>query len=204
MGDTPTENLLKRHQHWLLAILSAFLLFLQLPECKPLSIGLGRDGTIFHCTHAGNRLEIRILDRLCNGVSVFRRSAPRYCTALSVREHLRYDDRLSAPCRLYGSLFCCFCRPNEVCAGAFRCAVSLSRLRAIWTALEWVRSWLITGFPWGSIGYSQWNNLIGIQVASVVGVHGISFVIVLLNAGIATVLSNRNQWRQEIRAVVLP
>ena len=74
----------------------------------------------------------------------------------------------------------------------------------IWTALEWVRSWLITGFPWGSIGYSQWNNLIGIQVASVVGVHGISFVIVLFNAGIATVLSNRNQWRHEIRAVVLP
>ena len=74
----------------------------------------------------------------------------------------------------------------------------------IWTALEWVRSWLITGFPWGSIGYSQWNNLLGIQVASVVGVHGISFVIVLFNAGIATVLRNYQQWRQEIRAVVLP
>ena len=74
----------------------------------------------------------------------------------------------------------------------------------IWTALEWVRSWLITGFPWGSIGYSQWNNLPGIQIASVVGVHGISFVIVLFNAGIATLLANRHQWQQEIRAVVLP
>ena len=74
----------------------------------------------------------------------------------------------------------------------------------IWTALEWVRSWMITGFPWGSIGYSQWNNLPGIQVASLFSVHGISFVIVLFNAGIATVLCNRNQWRQEIRALVLP
>ena len=74
----------------------------------------------------------------------------------------------------------------------------------IWTALEWVRSWMITGFPWGSIGYSQWKNLLGIQVASIIGVHGISFVIVLFNAGIATLLSNRQQWRQEIRAVVLP
>ena len=74
----------------------------------------------------------------------------------------------------------------------------------IWTALEWVRSWMITGFPWGSIGYSQWNNLPGIQIASVVGVHGISFVIVLFNAGLATLLLNRHQWQQELRAVVLP
>ncbi len=74
---------------------------------------------------------------------------------------------------------------------------------SIWTALEWVRSWMITGFPWGSIGYSQWNNLQGIQIASLVGVHGISFVIVLFNASIATLLCNHHQWRQEIRAVIL-
>ena len=63
---------------------------------------------------------------------------------------------------------------------------------------------MITGFPWGSIGYSQWNNLLGIQIASLVGVHGISFVIVLFNAGIATLLCNRHRWRQEIWGVVLP
>ena len=74
----------------------------------------------------------------------------------------------------------------------------------IWTALEWVRSWMITGFPWGSIGYSQWNNLIGIQASSLVGVHGISFIIVLFNAGIATVLMNRQQWQREIRAMIVP
>ena len=74
----------------------------------------------------------------------------------------------------------------------------------IWTALEWVRSWMLTGFPWGSIGYSQWNNLLGIQIASLVGVHGISFVIVLFNTSIATLLCNRHRWRQEIWGVVLP
>ena len=74
----------------------------------------------------------------------------------------------------------------------------------IWTALEWVRSWLLTGFPWGSIGYSQWNNLLGIQVASIISVHGISFIIVLFNASIATVLCKRQQWRREVRTVVLP
>ena len=46
--------------------------------------------------------------------------------------------------------------------------------------------------------------MLGIQIASLVGVHGISFVIVLFNAGIATVLCNRHRWRQEIPALVLP
>ncbi len=62
----------------------------------------------------------------------------------------------------------------------------------------------MTGFPWGSIGYSQWNNLVGIQAASLIGIHGISFIIVLFNAGIATVLINRHAWRREIRAIILP
>ena len=74
----------------------------------------------------------------------------------------------------------------------------------IWTALEWVRSWMVTGFPWGSMGYSQWNNVHGIQIASLVGVHGISFVIVFFNAGIASLLCNRHRWRQEIPTLVLP
>lgn len=75
---------------------------------------------------------------------------------------------------------------------------------ALWTTLEWVRSWMITGFPWGSIGYSQWNNPIGIQIADLVGVHGISFIIVLFNASIALLITNRHQWRQELRVLVLP
>ena len=59
---------------------------------------------------------------------------------------------------------------------------------AIWTGLEWVRSWFLTGFPWGSMGYTQWNNLPAIQIASITGVHGVSFIIVLLNATIADVI----------------
>ena len=70
----------------------------------------------------------------------------------------------------------------------------------IWTALEWVRSWMLSGFPWGSIGYSQWNNLPGMQIASLFGVHGVSFVIVLFNAGIATLIRDRRR----IPAMVVP
>ena len=59
---------------------------------------------------------------------------------------------------------------------------------AIWTGLEWVRSWFLTGFPWGSMGYTQWNNLPAIQIASFTGVHGVSFIVVLLNATIADII----------------
>ncbi|MDE0084351.1 MAG: apolipoprotein N-acyltransferase [Candidatus Poribacteria bacterium] len=75
---------------------------------------------------------------------------------------------------------------------------------AIWVSLEWVRSWLLTGFPWGNIGYSQWKYLPGIQIASLTGVYGISFVIVFFNAGIATLIRNRNEWRKELVAIIVP
>ena len=74
----------------------------------------------------------------------------------------------------------------------------------IWTGLEWIRSWLLTGFPWGSMGYTQWNNLPAIQIASITGVHGVSFIVVLFNAAIADVIISYRNWRREIRAIVLP
>ena len=67
---------------------------------------------------------------------------------------------------------------------------------AIWTGLEWVCSWMVTGFPWGSMGYTQWNNLPAIQIASITGVHGVSFIIVLLNATIADVLRTYLAWKK--------
>jgi apolipoprotein N-acyltransferase len=73
-----------------------------------------------------------------------------------------------------------------------------------WTALEWVRGWLMTGFPWGSIGYTQWNNLPAIQVASLTGVYGVGFVIVLFNAAIALLLRGYPNWGREARAMILP
>lgn len=67
---------------------------------------------------------------------------------------------------------------------------------AIWTGLEWVCSWMVTGFPWGSMGYTQWNNLPAIQIASITGVHGVSFIIVLLNATIVDVLRTYLAWKK--------
>lgn len=56
----------------------------------------------------------------------------------------------------------------------------------IWTVLEWLRSLGPLGFTWGGLGYSQYRFLPLIQIASVTGVYGITFIIVLTNTLIAS------------------
>ncbi len=57
----------------------------------------------------------------------------------------------------------------------------------LWTGLEWVRTWLFTGFPWGILGYSQAENRWIVQIADMTGVLGISFLLVLCSAVIAQI-----------------
>ena len=74
----------------------------------------------------------------------------------------------------------------------------------IWVSLEWLRGWFLTGFPWGNIGYTQWNFPAGIQIASLSGVYGVSFVIVFFNAGIASLIRRRKRWKEELASVIVP
>ncbi len=53
---------------------------------------------------------------------------------------------------------------------------------ALWTLLEWVRSWLFTGFPWLSLGYSQTDSPLA-GMAPYLGVFGVSWA-VMLSAGL--------------------
>ncbi len=54
----------------------------------------------------------------------------------------------------------------------------------IWVALEYIRSFIFSGFPWGLIGYSQFDRLQLIQISDIFGVYGVSFLIVFANASI--------------------
>ncbi|MBI4745793.1 MAG: apolipoprotein N-acyltransferase, partial [Deltaproteobacteria bacterium] len=58
----------------------------------------------------------------------------------------------------------------------------------VWVSLELLTTYFLTGFPWGVLGYTQYLNLPVIQIADVTGVYGISFVIVVVNAGIYRVI----------------
>jgi apolipoprotein N-acyltransferase len=63
----------------------------------------------------------------------------------------------------------------------------------LWTLGEWVRSWIFTGFPWLSIGYSQTNSSLH-GYAPIFGVFGISFLTILSSTIIVTLfLSNRKR-----------
>ncbi len=59
----------------------------------------------------------------------------------------------------------------------------------LWVSLEYVRSFFLTGFPWATLGYSQYMNLPFIQVADITGVYGISFLILLVNSAIYDFIS---------------
>lgn len=54
-----------------------------------------------------------------------------------------------------------------------------------WTGLEFIRSFLLSGLPWGFLGYSQFKNLPLIQMVDIFGVYGISFLIVSVNVGVS-------------------
>lgn len=52
----------------------------------------------------------------------------------------------------------------------------------LWTCLEYLKSNLLTGFPWENLAYSQYLNTPLIQIADITGIYGISFMLVFINA----------------------
>ncbi len=55
-----------------------------------------------------------------------------------------------------------------------------------WTALEYLRTYLFTGFPWNLLGTSQVRHLPLIQISDLTGVYGVGFLLVLVNTAIAS------------------
>ncbi len=62
---------------------------------------------------------------------------------------------------------------------------------SIWVILEFIRSHLFTGFPWALLGYSQYLNLPFIQIADITGAWGVSFLVMLVNVGLYSVIGYR-------------
>jgi len=51
----------------------------------------------------------------------------------------------------------------------------------LWVALEYLRGVGVLGFPWFLAGHSQYRFLPLIQIADLTGVHGISFIVLMVN-----------------------
>ncbi len=72
----------------------------------------------------------------------------------------------------------------------------------VWMATELLRNYLFSGFPWANLGYSQTRNLWFSQVASLVGVYGIAFVVALVNGALFEAWRAWRQKRPMPRALV--
>ena len=70
----------------------------------------------------------------------------------------------------------------------------------LWVAFEYIRAHLFTGFPWELIGYSQYRILPVIQIADVLGVYGVSWLVAMGNCIVFLIyLSLSGQkWREHM------
>jgi len=50
-----------------------------------------------------------------------------------------------------------------------------------WVLFEWVRSWIFTGLPWNLIGYAFSFSDILIQPLSIIGIYGLSFIVIYIS-----------------------
>ncbi len=75
---------------------------------------------------------------------------------------------------------------------------------AAWLLVEWLRGWLVSGFSWMSLGLSQTDTWLR-GFAPVIGMHGISLLL-LLGAGalVTLLLGTRRERLQALAVLALP
>lgn len=73
----------------------------------------------------------------------------------------------------------------------------------LWSCLEYGKSHLFTGFPWENLAYSQYLNRTFIQMTDITGIYGISFIIVLVNAIIFDILSEKPKGKRVIGKIAI-
>ena len=71
-----------------------------------------------------------------------------------------------------------------------------------WTLAEWLRGWLLTGFPWLALGYSQAPPSPLAGYAPLLGVYGVGYVSALLAALLAALLI-RPSWRSALIILII-
>jgi apolipoprotein N-acyltransferase len=79
---------------------------------------------------------------------------------------------------LYFALFALLARYMLL---AYPAAVSLWLLPALWVGTDWLRGVFLTGFPWMDLGYALYKVPYLIQIADLVGHHGVTFLVVFVN-----------------------
>ena len=73
-----------------------------------------------------------------------------------------------------------------------------------WVFIEWLRGWVLTGFPWLALGYAQIDSLYA-GWAPVLGVYGVSFMLMVSTSAVIVALMTSGVQRViGLAAIVLP
>ncbi|HEX7952675.1 MAG TPA: apolipoprotein N-acyltransferase [Burkholderiales bacterium] len=70
---------------------------------------------------------------------------------------------------------------------------------ALWALAEWLRSWLLSGFPWLSLGYSQVPSSPLAGYAPVLGVFGVSLMGAIVAGALACAVAALLRWSAPVR-----
>lgn len=70
----------------------------------------------------------------------------------------------------------------------------------IWTGLEYVRAYLLTGFSWYYLGHTQYRWLSLIQISDIVGAYGVTFVVAIVSGAISEYvpLTRLKRWKLDV------
>ena len=71
----------------------------------------------------------------------------------------------------------------------------------VWLTTELGRMWLLGGFPWELLGYSQTSVLPVAQLASLFGVHGVTLLVVFINSAVALAMVGPRSYRVRVLPV---
>ncbi len=75
---------------------------------------------------------------------------------------------------------------------------------ALWTFVDWIRGvWPLGGFTWGALGATQHGNHLVLPLASITGVWGVTFVMVLANVLLLFVLRRTRPLAERVTFVAL-
>jgi apolipoprotein N-acyltransferase len=98
---------------------------------------------------------------------------------------------LALYCALYFvpfALFIALRRDGWRSANGFKNIAWMAGGAAVWSASEYLRAIVITGFPWNLLGVSQYTQIPLIQIAEFGGVYAVSALMVLVNIASAVTL----------------
>lgn len=77
-------------------------------------------------------------------------------------------------------------------------------LPVVWVALEYLRSYVLGGFPWFVLAHTQWTRTSLIQISDLTGQYGLSFLVAMVNGlvGELAVRASAGQLRRSSPSLV--